>query len=81
MKNLIFYIFSILLIVLTSCTGANDRGFDANRNSEHKSKTKFFPDLNSTDIDSSSIKTKPGNSPKPEPTEDDEEENHDLKWV
>ena len=81
MKNLIFYIISISLVDLTACTGANDSGFDANRNIEHRSKTNPLPDFNSTYNDSTSIKLKPGNSPEPEPTEDNEEVKYDLKWI
>lgn len=83
MKFIDLYKIYIILILFSACSGSkmNDRGLNANRNAEHKSKTYFLPDLNSTDIDSSSIKPKPGNSPNTEPTEDDEEENHELIWI
>ena len=81
MKDLILFILGISMIYLNSFSGANNRGVDANRNSEQKSKTNFFPDFNPYDIDSTSIIPKPENSPNTDPTEDDEKENHDLKWI
>jgi len=79
MKNLFLYILGISLIVLFQCSGANEMGLDAFKYSVQKSNS--FPDTNSTENDSTSIRPKPGNSPNTEPTEDDQEKNHDLKWI
>lgn len=81
LKNFILYILGIPLIIFSSCSGANYTGFDANRYSEHRSKTNFYPDIDPYDIDSTRIRPKPENSPNTEPTEDDEKENHDLKLI
>lgn len=81
MKNLLSYVLGISLIILASCSGANDKGFDANSNSEHRLKIHSPAEFNNTDNDTTETNLKPRNTPKALPTDEEEDPNIDLKWI
>lgn len=82
MKFIDLYKIYIILILFSACSDSkmNNRGFDANRNSEHRSQT-YPSELNNTDSDSSGINSKPRNTPKASPTDKEDDPDKDLKWI